>query len=214
VRHNLKFHSAEKSQLWWKFGLQILPVLLLGNILLAITFALMPPVDNPILTVILSAITMFLFIAMLTFREQQGWNLALLLGFSVLLGAVISALGTGPGETLGYEPLWLLLPCLAIGAIAGSFLSSRVGEVGAILWLISWVYLLGWAALIFLQLDPIFYLTWSVVGLLLFTGLAAVWFAHLELHLAQRSSVSVAIDLYLLGINLYLAALILQSLHI
>jgi FtsH-binding integral membrane protein len=214
VRHNLKFRSAENGQLWWKFGLQILPVLLLGGILLAITFALMPPVDNPILTVILAAITMILFIAMLTFREQQGWNLPLYLGFSVSLGAVIASLGTDPVGTFKFEPLWLVLPCLGVGAIAGSWLGSRSGEIGVILWLVCWVYLLGWAALIFLQLDPVFYLTWSAVGLVLFTGLAAIWFSHMADQLKQQSSISAAIDLYLICINLYLAATILLSVEL
>jgi FtsH-binding integral membrane protein len=174
----------------------------------------MPLGGIPILTVILAAVTILLFIALLTFREWQGWNLALLLGFSAALGAVIALLSPDSQAPLGYTPFWLLLPCLVFAALAGTWLGSRVGEIGAILWLVSWVYLLGWAALLFLELEAVLYLTWSVVGLVLFTGVAAVWFANMEQHFAQRSSVSVAIDLYLVCLNLYLAALILQSVQI
>jgi FtsH-binding integral membrane protein len=68
--------------------------------------------------------------------------------------------------------------------------------------------------LIFLQLDPVFYLTWSAVGLVLFTGLAAIWFSHMADQLKQQSSISAAIDLYLICINLYLAATILLSVEL
>ena len=200
--------------MWWQFGLQVLPVLLLGGLVLVITSSFEPPGSVPILMVILAATSILLFIALLTFRERPGWNLALLLGFSASLGAVIALLGTGSHATLGYAPLWLVLPCLAFAALAGKRLGSGVGEIGAILWLVSWVYMLGWAVLIFLQLEAVFHLTWSVVGLVLFTGIAAVWFANMERNLAQRSSVSVAIDLYLVCLNLYLAALILQSVQV
>jgi hypothetical protein len=140
--------------------------------------------------------------------------MGLLLGFSASLGAVLSLLARGNTQSVGYEPLGLVLACLAAGAVAGLWMGSRFGEFGVILWIVSWAYLLGWAALIFLKLDPVFYLTWSLVGLVLFTGLAAVWFANMRYHLKTLSSVSTAIDLYLISVNLYLAAMILLSVDI
>ncbi|MGD2162042.1 MAG: Bax inhibitor-1 family protein [Anaerolineales bacterium] len=200
--------------MWWKFGLQILPVLFMAGFVLGLSYVITPSLDSPVLMISFTAVTVLFFIAMLTFREQYGWNLGLLLGFSAALGGLLSVLATGRGQVVGYEPIWLVLGCLAAGAVAGLWMGSRFGEFGAILWLVSWAYLLGWAALIFLQLDAVFYLTWSVVGLALFTGLAAVWFSHMRDQLEKRSSVSAAVDLYLICINLYLAGMILLSVDI
>lgn len=200
--------------MWWQFGLQILPVLLLGILILGTAYTITPVSSDPVLTLIFASLAVLFFMAMLTFREQYGWNLALLLGFSGALGTVFSFLSAGSMLAVGFESIWIVLLSLSIGASAGRWLGEHFGEFGVILWLVSWAYLLGWAFLIFLELDPVFILTWSGVGLLLFTGLSGVWFANMEAHFKQRSSVSAAIDLYLISINLYLAAMILQSIQI
>ncbi|MDF1499370.1 MAG: hypothetical protein P1P76_02735 [Anaerolineales bacterium] len=151
---------------------------------------------------------------MLTFREHYGWNLALLVGFSGALGALFSSLSIGWVPTVGYRPFLIVLLSLIVAGLGRRSMGTRSGEFGVILWIVSWAYLMGWGVLIILRLEPVFYLTWSVVGLLLFTALAAVWFANLEGHLRGRSGVSAAIDLYLISLNLYLAAVILQSTQI
>jgi FtsH-binding integral membrane protein len=170
--------------------------------------------NDPALTIIFVATTVLFFIAMLTFREQCGWNLGLLLFFSASLGGFLSRLVSDHVQATGYEPIWIVVGFLAAGAVAGLWMGSRFGEFGIIMWIFSWAYLLGWAVLIFLRLDTAFYLTWSVVGLMFFTGLAVVWLANIVGHLKRRSSVSAAIDLYLICINLYLTTMILLSLDV
>ncbi len=177
-------------------------------------FILTPSFESASITLILAAVAILFFGGLLTFREQYGWNLGLLLGFAAALGAAFSQLAGELAQFVGFELLGILFLCLLVGAGVGRWLSDRFDEFGVILWLVSWAYLLGWAALILLRLDPIFYLTWSAVGLVLFTGLTATWFSNMELHLSRSSSVSAAVDIYLISVNLGIAALILLSTQI
>jgi FtsH-binding integral membrane protein len=186
----------------------------MGGIVFGLAYTSIPEIDDSILVISLVAVTVLLYIAMLTFREQYGWNLSLLLFFSASLGSVFGLHLSNTTLHVSLEPFWFVIPCLAVAATCGHWIGDRFSELGVILWLVAWGYLLGWAVLIFLRLDPVFALTWSLIGLLLFTGLASVWFANMGAHFHQRSSVSAAINLYLICINLYIAALILQSLQL
>lgn len=200
--------------MWLQFSLQILPVLLLGGLVTWLAFVFTPPFDSLVVTLILVAVAILLFGGLLTFRENYGWNLGLLFGFAAALGAAFSQLSNGLSQSSSIGLFGIIVLCLLAGGGLGRWLGDRFEEAGVILWLVSWAYLLGWVGLVLLGLDPVFYLTWSAVGLVLFTGLAAVWFSNLEDHLRNPSSVSSAINIYLIGINLGIAALILLNVQI
>jgi hypothetical protein len=60
-----------------------------------------------------------------------------------------------------------------------------------------------------LELDPVFRQVWAGFGLVLFACMSAVWFSNYPLVKDRLSGTSLGIDLYLLTINLSLAARIL-----
>jgi hypothetical protein len=78
-------------------------------------------------------------------------------------------------------------------------------EVGIGLWLLSWAYLMGWAVIAFLGLDPVFTTAWAGAGVLIFSGLAAAWFSSLESQLDAQPGPALAADLFFLFLNLTIA---------
>lgn len=186
----------------------------MGGFIFGLAYTSMPAVEDPVLMTVILVSTMLLFIAMLTFRERRRWNLGLYLGFSASLGAVFALPLSDTVLSLTFEPFWFVIPCLAVAAAFGHWIGDRFGELGLILWLVAWGYLFVWAVLILLHLDPVFTVTWSLIGMLLFTGLAAVWFANMGSYFQRGSSVSGAINLFLICVNLYVAAFILQSVQL
>jgi hypothetical protein len=111
---------------------------------------------------------------------------------------------------------WLLSALLAalvfaLSAWLGRRMGSRMREVGIGLWLLSWAYLMGWAVIAFLGLDPVFTTAWAGAGVLIFTGLAAAWFASLESQLDDQSGPALAADLFFLFLNLTIALRVLTA---
>ena len=123
----------------------------MGAIVFGLAYVNIPEIDDPILVMGLVAVTVLLYIAMLTFREQYGWNLGLILSFSTSLGSVFGLHLSNTTLHVSLEPFWFVIPCLAVTAASGHWIGDRFSELGVILWLVAWGYLLGWAVLIFLR---------------------------------------------------------------
>lgn len=81
-----------------------------------------------------------------------------------------------------------------------------LSEVGMGLWFLTWIYVLGWAGLILLHLDPIFHMVWASFGLVLFAGMSVVWFSNTKSTLDRLPGSALGTDLYLITLNLILAS--------
>ena len=211
VRRSLTSLNGEKDSVWGRFAVQVLPPVILVGLSQWIAYMSTPASTDSTFILIVAAITGLLVIATLTFRERHGWNLWLLLGSSVGSGSTISLLTRGTNLIPDSKPFLIVLVCLALGASTRKWFGVKGSELSVILWLVSWVYLSGWVALRLLRLDLVLYVTWSIVGVALFTGISGVWFATMADEMNKRSSVSLAIDLYVIGINLFLAGMTLFS---
>jgi len=190
---------------WTRFLLQVVPFSLLGLLgsLAGLWFGPQEPGSTFIL--LSGVISLLLFIALMTFKSVPGWNVGLLAALGLALGVFLRALA---GEVR--ISTWLLSAVLAVLVFAptawfGRRMGSRVRDVGIGLWLLSWAYLLGWAVIAFVRLDPVFTTAWAGAGVLIFTGLAAAWFSSLESQLDTQPGAALAVDLFFLFMNLTIA---------
>ncbi len=196
---------------WTRFLLQVVPFSLLGLLGSLVGLWLGPQDPGSTFMLLAGVISLLLFIALMTFKSVPGWNVALLAALGLALGVFLRALAAE-----GVVSDWLLSALLAVLVFAlsawlGRRMGSRMRDVGIGLWLLSWAYLLGWAVIAFLGLDPVFTTAWAGAGVLIFSGLAAAWFSSLELQMDAQPGAALAADLFFLFLNLTIALRVLSA---
>jgi hypothetical protein len=197
--------------LWMVFVLQILPLTLLALASTVVGFAVLSPWVTPAMQLPLGLLALLLFIALLTFRESKGWNLALLLCLALVAGAVMGAAVSPEGRRLWALPLTTSLAALALSGLLGGRLRGRLGKVGIGLWMLSWIYLLGWVILAVQHAPDDLSALWAAIGVVIFIGMATSWFASFGEGVRRPSNTSLAADLYILGFNLTLAIWVISA---
>jgi hypothetical protein len=154
---------------------------------------------------------LLLFVAMLTFKGASGWNVFFLMGFSIVVGVLLRGftqedLGKSWSSSFG-----VAIVILALSAGIGRSLRGRLFWLGKGFWILSWIYLAGWGLIVVLHLGDLVRILWAGSGLVIFSGLAAAWFAGLGDHQESPSGISSAIDLYILAFNLAVASHIIGT---
>jgi hypothetical protein len=149
---------------------------------------------------------LLIFAAMMTFKRARGWNAALLAAFSFVGCGVVGWLFRGRvgGTWLGAIGSAVLI--LTLAAVVGRRIGTVLVKQGPWLWLLSWVYLFGWIAAAVLGPSAGWIHGWAIGGLVVYAGLSAGWFAGLDPSAPDPSGTAWAIDVYLLGLNLAIAA--------
>lgn len=190
------------------FTLQVLPAL--GLALIATFVGAAVPVGASMRIPLLLVGVLF-FVGLMTFRRTRGWNLALLMGLAAVAGALIS-----PGLGAGRRPPWtgaiaLTMALTILAALAGKAMRGRLRKAGIALWVLAWIYLLGWIFGGLLDPPGWVRICWAGAGLIIFGGLVAVWFSQLGSEEIPPRGLAVAhgIDLYLLGLNIAVAGQVL-----
>jgi hypothetical protein len=194
----------------WTFAAAILPPLAAALIAGGLGAAALTPrlTGNSILPVGLLAV--LLFVAMMTFKRARGWNAGLMVAFPFVGGGVVSWLFQGRAGGTWLGAITSAAVILVLAAVLARRVGARLAEVGAWLWLLSWVYLFGWVVAAVLSLPTGWIRAWGVAGLLVYAGLSAAWFAGLDPSAENPSGTAWAIDVYLLGFNLAIAARVLM----
>ena len=188
-----------------RFMLQIVPITSLAVMSTLIGIIVSPPALASELAFLLLVIDLLLFVALITFKRVSGWNVALLLGFAVMVGILLR--GLAPFElTRSWGSIVLTIGLLVLAAAVGRVLRGRTKWVGIGVGFASWVYLAGWGLIAVLRLKSLPQTLWAGVGLIIFGGLSALWFAELSQHHDKDSSVALAIELYIFILNLTLTA--------
>jgi hypothetical protein len=196
---------------WTRFLLQVVPFSFLG-LLGSLAGLWFGPQDTGSTFMLLSGvISLLLFIALMTFKSVPGWNVGLLAALGLALGVFLRALAVEVMVSAWLLSAGLAVLVFAVAAWLGRRLGSRMRDVGIGLWLLSWAYLMGWAVIAFLGLDPVFTTAWAGAGVLIFSGLAAAWFASLESKLDSQSGPALAVDLFFLFLNLTIALRVLYA---
>ena len=140
-----------------------------------------------------------------TFR-QSVWAPLLLVGLSLAVGLLATRLGV-----LAEPAAWLLPALVAFaGILAGAVLGRSVRNLFqwtyTPIWIAAWLVVIGTAALQLARFPLEWILLAAGVVVLVFLALATAWFARLE---ADPPPLA-ALDLYLIGLNLFLAAAVLR----
>jgi hypothetical protein len=196
---------------WTRFLLQVVPFSFLGLLgsLAGLWFG--PQDTGSTFMLLAGVISLLLFIALMTFKSVPGWNVGLLAALGLALGVFLRALAVEVMVSAWLLSAGLAVLVFAVAAWLGRRLGSRMRDVGIGLWLLSWAYLMGWAVIAFLGLDPVFTTAWAGAGVLIFSGLAAAWFASLESKLDSQSGPALAVDLFFLFLNLTIALRVLYA---
>lgn len=190
----------------WVFAAAIVPPLAAALVAGGLGAAALTPrmTAGSILPVALAGL--ILFVAMMAFKRARGWNAALLAAFSFVGFGVVGWLFQGRAGGTWPGALASAVVILAIAAIIARRGGTQLVGAGAWLWLLSWVYLFGWVAVAVLAPPAIWIRAWAVGGLLVYAGLSAAWFAGLDPLAPNRSGTAWAMDIFLLGANLAIAA--------
>ncbi len=196
---------------WTRFLLQVVPFSLLGLLGSLVGLWLGPQDPGSTFMLLAGVISLLLFIALMTFKSVPGWNVGILAALGLALGVFLRALAADVMISAWLLSAGLAVLVFALCAWIGRRLGSRMRDVGIGLWLLSWAYLMGWAVIAFLGLDPVFTTAWAGAGVLIFTGLAAAWFSSLESQLDDQSGPALAADLFFLFLNLTIALRVLTA---
>ncbi|TET35429.1 MAG: hypothetical protein E3J69_05065 [Anaerolineales bacterium] len=190
---------------WTRFLLQVVPFTLLGLLGSMVGLWFGPQEPGSTFMLLAGVVSLLLFIALMTFKSVPGWNVGLLAALGIALGVFLRALAADVMFSAWLLSALLAVLVFAVAAWIGRRMGSRMKEVGIGLWLLSWAYLMGWAVIAFLGLDPVFTTAWAGAGVLIFSGLAAAWFSSLESQLDAQPGPALAADLFVLFLNLTIA---------
>ena len=190
---------------WTRFLVQVVPFTLLGLLGSMVGLWFGPQEPGSTFMLLAGVVSLLLFIALMTFKSVPGWNVGLLAALGIALGLFLRALAAEVMFSAWLLSALLAVLVFAVAAWIGRRMGSRMKEVGIGLWLLSWAYLMGWAVIAFLGLDPVFTTAWAGAGVLIFSGLAAAWFSSLESQLDAQPGPALAADLFFLFLNLTFA---------
>jgi len=190
-----------------RFWLQTLPVVALAALLTVAGLALGRSLSGPAVIAFAAAGALLAYAGALTFRRSEEWMAVCVLGLSLaagVLAAQLSALALLPGWAPAAA---VAMVAIVTAALLGRSLRRFLRPLYTPLWIAAWL-------LIALMVGSMVAGPWPNYGrlagtafLLLFTGLLAAWFARLEWDPPPLA----AMDLYLLGVSLFLAAAILRN---
>lgn len=188
------------------FLVQVVPPALFAAVCTAAGIGLLSARLPPGLTFPMALLALLFFIGAITFKTAPGWNAALMFSLAFLLGALFGGLSAEGRGSTWLAGLGTALVILLVAALLGHLLRGRLRPIWLGLWGFSWAFVAAWAVLILLQ-PPVWFLTvWGFAGLAVFGGVAVGWFAELGSPSRSAPGSALALDLYILGLNLTLSA--------
>jgi len=141
-----------------------------------------------------------------TFR-QSVWAPLLLVGLSIAVGLLATRLGVLAEPAAWLFPAVVAFGGILAGAALGRSLRSLFRGVYAPIWIAAWLVVIGTGALQLAGSPVEWVLLAAAAVMVVFLALAAAWFARI----AKDPPPLAALDLYLIGLNIFLAAGVLQN---
>jgi len=158
----------------------------------------------------LAILALLAFAALMTFRRAHTWPTILLLAFALIAGVLLRLML--PEVRLHWP--WALVASIGIplfGVPLGWKAGPRLGSIGWGTWAAAWVYILGWIAWQLLGQGVLMRLYWGIAGLIVFSALTITWSASLAGRPPHEPEGSIASELFLIGLNLGIAALMVAG---
>jgi len=189
------------------FVIRVVPVYLVALALTGVGASALGPWMPSTWRMPLAILALVEFAALLTFRrERWGWValLALALTAGVLLRLLITPWHPDWGLALAASVAWpsIVIP---LGWKSGAGLQ----KLGWVTWAAAWVYILSWIAFQLIVQRPLAWAAWGAAGLMIFSALTLTWSAALPTRQSSEPASSIAGEIYLIGMNLGLAATML-----
>lgn len=190
---------------WVGFGATVVPLVAAagtGSLLGALWIA--PRLSSGILDLTVLLLAALSYIGVMLTVERAILASSLLIGFGVLAGGILGRWlpALAEGAWARAVPVGILL--LIVAFLAGQWGERWLNAPTRWLWIGSWFYLLGWIVLGLWQLPEQASRIWAVAGVALFWGLAAGWFASVEVGEGPGTPRHAA-SLYLIGLNVVIA---------
>jgi hypothetical protein len=186
-----------------RFYLQVVPLTVLGVAGTAAGLRAASFATAPASIALALAIGLACFIAARTFRANAGWMALFIVGLSLAAGVVLARLGWvgGPAPAVGAAGILVLM------GILSRALPKWLRLLYAPFWIAAWVLVLGSIGLWLAGGVSAWTVPLALLIALVFAGLSAAWFARLP----PEPLPVAAIDLYLIGLNLFLSLGVLSG---
>jgi hypothetical protein len=186
--------------------LQILPFTVIGLLSSGLGAWIWPPPTSAGATLLRTLLLLLSFLGLLALKRTANWNVVILVLFGFLVGSFAGLIPSGKGNLQWWYSLGLASSIIIASYFASRIIRRRLSEIGMGLWLLTWIYVLGWAGLFLLDLDPVFQVVWASFGLILFVGMSIVWFSNSKPALDRFPGSALGIDLFLITLNLIIAS--------
>jgi len=179
--------------------IRLIPVLGLAMAGSALGFQLMELIDGPGNAHML-IIFLALFLAMNLLIQEPGWNLVLLLGFSITSGLVMNWTGVVPGRW----GTWILFLGLITAALSRVLKQRDAHQINLINRIpTAGLYLTGWLVIIIWNLSGWILKIWIIWGLILFTMITADLLKSGLTLRKKESPVPLGIEIWVVLLNLF-----------
>lgn len=185
------------------FFLRIIPLAALGVLGTGLGLRSTPVFETPAWPAVSLAVSLACFIAARTFRDRAGWMAGFILGLSLAAGFFLGSVGWRASPASAVAAIVTLI----LAAVAGQILRGFFSALYTPLWVAAWVLLIGLIGMWLVAGAGEWTVPVAIVAGLVFAALSAAWFARLP---PDPQPVS-AMDLYLLGLNLFLTISLLQA---
>lgn len=179
-------------------GVQIAPILGLGVLASIFGYQLVFLIPNEA-RIFFQVAFLALLIGMVILDTEPGWNMVLFLTFGLVAGMMIH----WSGAEISQLRSWVLFSILLLISIAGGFLIVKdTGSAAGILFLCTFLYMIGWFLVLLTSLPEIVRAIWIVLGLVLFTLAAISVIREGKRQNTERMPIPLSIQLFVVLFNL------------
>lgn len=186
-----------------RFFLQILPLAALGVLGTGLGLQFGGRIEGPAATAVALAVALSCFFAARAFRSRAAWMAAFIAGLSLAAGVLLARLPIEYGRDAALAAVSILL----VAGVAGRLLRKWWSPAYTPLWLAAWLLVAGLIGLWLAGGSGAWTAPVAAITALTFAALSAAWFARLP----PDPLPAAAMDLYLLGFNLFLVCGILLA---
>jgi len=197
AKQNKVFHRDKEALL--VLLIQVAPFLGLGLLASILGYNLVNMIPPAARTYIQVAFLALLF-AMVILDTEPGWNMVLFLAFGVTAGMMLH----WSSADISQLKTWILFSALLLISITGGlFLKKETGPAARILFISTFLYMVGWFLFIVTSLPGIVRTIWIVLGLVLFTLVASAVISQGKTQDDKNDTVSLSIQFYVVLFNLF-----------